>query len=74
MNTTRCAGALALAAAVVLASSFRRPDVSAQSAQPALNGPQYLAMKFRPEKDVLPVPRRPGLGVEIDEGAVRWLH
>ena len=41
MNTKRCAGALALAAAVVLASSFWRPDVSAQSAQPPLNGPQF---------------------------------
>ena len=41
MNTKRCAGALALAAAVALASSFWRPDVSAQSAQPPLNGPQF---------------------------------
>ncbi len=40
MNANRCAGALALAAAV-LASSFWRPDVSAQSAQPPLNGPQF---------------------------------
>ena len=41
MNTKRCAGALALAAAVVLSSSFWRPAVSAQSAQPPLNGPQF---------------------------------
>jgi DNA-binding beta-propeller fold protein YncE len=41
MNTKRCAGALALAAAVVLSSSFWCPDVSAQSAQPPLNGPQF---------------------------------
>lgn len=39
----------------------------------ALNGPQYLAMEFRPEKDVMRVPRRPGLGIDIEEGAVRWL-
>jgi L-alanine-DL-glutamate epimerase-like enolase superfamily enzyme len=39
----------------------------------ALNGPQYLAMKFRPEKDVMRVPRGPGLGIEIEESAVRWL-
>src|SRR5688500_16373223 len=39
----------------------------------ALNGPQYLAMKFRPVKDVMHVPRAPGLGLDIDESAVRWL-
>jgi L-alanine-DL-glutamate epimerase-like enolase superfamily enzyme len=39
----------------------------------ALNGPQYLAMKFRPVKDVMRVPRAPGLGIGIDESAVRWL-
>lgn len=39
----------------------------------ALNGPQYLAMKFRPEKDVMRVPRGPGLGIEVEESAVRWL-
>ena len=39
----------------------------------ALNGPQYLAMKFRPEKDLMRVPRRPGLGIDVDESAVRWL-
>ena len=57
---------LAASAHLFAAAGLERPA--------ALNGPQYLAMKFRPEKDVLPVPRRPGLGVEIDEGAVRWLH
>jgi L-alanine-DL-glutamate epimerase-like enolase superfamily enzyme len=39
----------------------------------ALNGPQYLAMKFRPEKDAMRVPRAPGLGIDVDESAVRWL-
>jgi muconate cycloisomerase len=39
----------------------------------ALNGPQYLAMKFRPMKDVMRVPQAPGLGIEIDESTVRWL-
>ena len=38
MNTNRCAGALALAAAVFLSSSF---CVSAQSVQAPLNGPQF---------------------------------
>ena len=41
MDTNRCAGALALAAAVVLSSSFWCPDVGAQSAPPPLNGPQF---------------------------------
>ena len=41
MNTKRCAGALALTAAVVVSSSFWRSEGSAQSAQPALNGPQF---------------------------------
>jgi hypothetical protein len=31
-------------------------------------------MKFRPEKDRLRVPVAPGLGVQIDESAARWLH
>lgn len=39
----------------------------------ALNGPQYLAMKFGPEKDLMRVPRAAGLGIDIDESAVRWL-
>ena len=39
----------------------------------ALNGPQYLAMKFRPVKDVMRVPQAPGLGIDIDESTVRWL-
>jgi L-alanine-DL-glutamate epimerase-like enolase superfamily enzyme len=40
----------------------------------ALNGPQYLDMNLRPEKDVLRVPRAPGLGIDIDESRVRWLN
>ena len=40
----------------------------------ALNGPQYLDMNLRPTRDVLPVPRAPGLGVGIDESRVRWLN
>lgn len=40
----------------------------------ALNGPQYLAgLRLHPEKDLLQVPRGPGLGIDIDESAVRWL-
>jgi L-alanine-DL-glutamate epimerase-like enolase superfamily enzyme len=45
----------------------------------ALNGPQYLAgrgttdARFRAERDVIRVPRGPGLGIDIDETAVRWL-
>jgi len=42
MTTKRCVGALALIAAVVLSSPFwRSMEVSAQSARPALNGPQF---------------------------------
>jgi hypothetical protein len=42
MRTKRCAGALALIAAVVLSSPFwRSMEGSAQSARPALNGPQF---------------------------------
>jgi len=42
MNTKRCLGALALMAAVVLSSPFwRSMEGSAQSARPALNGPQF---------------------------------
>ena len=53
MNTKRSAGALALAA-VVLASSFWRPDVSAQSAQPPLNATDPFASRASPtyEKSV----------------------
>jgi L-alanine-DL-glutamate epimerase-like enolase superfamily enzyme len=45
----------------------------------ALNGPQYLAgrgttdARLRAERDVIRVPRGPGLGIDIDEKAVRWL-
>ena len=39
----------------------------------ALNGPQYLDMRFRPRKDLAQVPSAPGLGIDIDERAVRWL-
>jgi L-alanine-DL-glutamate epimerase-like enolase superfamily enzyme len=45
----------------------------------ALNGPQYLAgggttdARFRAERDVMRVPRGPGLGIDIDDTAVRWL-
>ena len=39
----------------------------------ALNGPQYLAMTFRPVKDVMRVPQAPGLGIDIEESTVRWL-
>ncbi|MGQ0652076.1 MAG: mandelate racemase/muconate lactonizing enzyme family protein [Betaproteobacteria bacterium] len=58
---------LSLAASVHLfaAAGLERPA--------ALNGPQYLQMRFRPQKDVLRVPTAPGLGIEIDESAVRWL-
>jgi L-alanine-DL-glutamate epimerase-like enolase superfamily enzyme len=58
---------LSLAASVHLfaAAGLERPA--------ALNGPQYLEMKFRPEQDRLRVPAAPGLGVQIDESAVRWL-
>ena len=42
MTTKRCAGALALMAAVVLSLPFwRSMEMSAQSARPALNGPQF---------------------------------
>ncbi len=42
MTTKRCVGALALIAVVVLSSPFwRSMEVSAQSARPALNGPQF---------------------------------
>jgi NitT/TauT family transport system permease protein len=43
---------LAASAHLFAAAGLERPA--------ALNGPQYLAMKFRPEKDVLPVPRTTG--------------
>jgi L-alanine-DL-glutamate epimerase-like enolase superfamily enzyme len=58
---------LSLAASIHLfaAAGLERPA--------ALNGPQYLAMDFRPEKDLLRVPLTPGLGIDIDESAVRWL-
>jgi L-alanine-DL-glutamate epimerase-like enolase superfamily enzyme len=45
----------------------------------ALNGPQYLAGRgttdvlFRAERNIARVPRGPGLGIDIDEKAVRWL-
>ena len=42
MKTKRCVGALALIAAVVLSSPlWRSMELSAQSARPALNGPQF---------------------------------
>ena len=42
MTTKRCAGALALMAAVVLSLPFwRSMEMSAQSARPDLNGPQF---------------------------------
>ena len=42
MKTKRCVGALALMAAVVLSSPlWRSTELSAQSARPALNGPQF---------------------------------
>jgi len=70
---------------LLFASGLTDPDLSlAASAhlfaaagleQPAaLNGPQYLDLKFRPQKDLLQVPRGAGLGIEIDESKVRWLN
>ncbi len=62
---------LAASAHLFAAAGLTRPA--------ALNGPQYLAGRgttdpsFRTEGNRLPVPRRPGLGVDIDESAVQWL-
>jgi L-alanine-DL-glutamate epimerase-like enolase superfamily enzyme len=58
---------LSLAASIHLfaAAGLERPA--------ALNGPQYLDMQFRPRKDVMQVPAAPGLGIGVDEKAVRWL-
>jgi L-alanine-DL-glutamate epimerase-like enolase superfamily enzyme len=62
---------LAASAHLFAAAGLTRPA--------ALNGPQYLAGRgttdpsFRSEGNRLPVPRRPGLGVDIDESAVQWL-
>ena len=56
---------LAASAHLFAAAGLERPA--------ALNGPQYLDMKLRPQQDVLRVPRGPGLGIEVDESKVRWL-
>jgi L-alanine-DL-glutamate epimerase-like enolase superfamily enzyme len=64
---------LSLAASVHLfaAAGLERPA--------ALNGPQYLAGRgttdagWRAEGDRLGVPGAPGLGIRVDEKAVRWL-
>jgi L-alanine-DL-glutamate epimerase-like enolase superfamily enzyme len=59
---------LSLAASVHLfaAAGLERPA--------ALNGPQYLGgLRLHREKDLLRVPRTPGLGIDVDEKAVRWL-
>lgn len=62
---------LAASAHLFAAAGLERPA--------ALNGPQYLAGRgttdenFKAEGDLLRVPRGPGLGVQIDETAVRWL-
>ena len=57
---------LAASAHLFAAAGLERPA--------ALNGPQYLDMTFRPQKDVLAVPRGPGLGIEVDASRVRWLN
>ena len=57
---------LAASAHLFAAAGLERPA--------ALNGPQYLDMKLRPQQDVLRVPRGPGLGIEVDESKVRWLN
>ena len=57
---------LAASAHLFAAAALERPA--------ALNGPQYLEMRFRPHKDRLRVPTGPGLGIEIDESRVRWLN
>lgn len=69
---------------LLFASGLTDPDVSLAASlhlfacaglefPAALNGPQYLEMPFRPQKDVMQVPSGPGLGIDIDEKAVRWL-
>jgi len=68
----------------VFASGLTDPDLSLAASlhlfacaglefPAALNGPQYLDMQFRPQKDAMQVPTGPGLGIDIDEKAVRWL-
>jgi len=68
----------------VFASGLTDPDLSLAASlhlfacaglefPAALNGPQYLDLQFRPRKDVMQVPTGPGLGIDIDEKAVRWL-
>jgi len=68
----------------VFASGLTDPDLSLAASlhlfacaglefPAALNGPQYLDMQLRPRKDVMQVPTGPGLGIDIDEKAVRWL-
>ena len=68
----------------VFASGLTDPDLSLAASlhlfacaglefPAALNGPQYLDLPFRPRKDVMQVPTGPGLGIDIDEKAVRWL-
>ena len=55
MKTKRCAGALALIAAVILSSPFwPSMEMSAQSARPALSGPQFEVDPFWPK----PLPER----------------
>jgi muconate cycloisomerase len=62
---------LAASAHLFAAAGLERPA--------ALNGPQYLAGRgttddgFRARGDLLRVPQAPGLGIQIDESAVRWL-
>jgi L-alanine-DL-glutamate epimerase-like enolase superfamily enzyme len=62
---------LAASAHLFAAAGLERPG--------ALNGPQYLAgggttdRRFRAEANRLAVPSAPGLGIDIDEKAVRWL-
>jgi L-alanine-DL-glutamate epimerase-like enolase superfamily enzyme len=57
---------LAASAHLFAAAALERPA--------ALNGPQYLDLEFRPQRDRLRVPQAPGLGIAIDESRVRWLN
>ena len=74
MKTKRCVGALALIAAVVLSSPlWRTMEVSAQSARPALNGPQFEVDPSWPK----PLPNRwlmgQAAGVAVDRQDHIWV-
>jgi L-alanine-DL-glutamate epimerase-like enolase superfamily enzyme len=69
----------------VFASGLTDPDLSLAASlhlfacaglefPAALNGPQYLDLDLPLNKDLLPVPTGPGLGIEVDESKVRWLN